>query len=203
MSPFVNLHSLPAGVLDARTDCAAFQITMLPNLLSQNEVSRLNGFVDATDLTPVGHDGILKNYTAGDPIGSWRLSFLDDDFAAHIAARIVVATGRSATVNALFRVIRYEPGGLLIPHYDAPYADSTTSLVMYLDGGTDGSTEFLLDDRYGETHAHEDRPGYDAPVLTRVHAVAGSAVLFPHSVLHRGEATSVRKTIIRTDVVFA
>lgn len=209
MSGFVNLAPLPAGVLDAVRETPRLPISLFPDLLSADETARLLAFIDAETLIPVGLDGILDHYRSGAPVGSWRLSFLDPDFAANLFERIRNAVpdapdgGKPVGINPLFRVIRYEPGGRLIPHYDAPYGRSRASLVLYLDGAEDGATEFLLDDRGPGNADFADRPDYDAPVLARVFPVPGAGLAFPHRVLHRGAEARVRKTIIRTDITFS
>lgn len=208
MTGFVNLAPLPACVLDAPRETPRLPVSLFPDVLSETEIARLLAFIDAQTLVPVGLDGILKNHREGDAVGSWRLSFFDEAFAANLFARIAEAIpgaddgARPVGVNPLFRVIRYEAGGRLIPHYDAPYGGSRASLVLYLDGAEDGATEFVLDDRGPENADYEDRPGYEAPVLARVYPVPGAGLVFPHRVLHCGAETLRRKTIVRTDILF-
>lgn len=208
MTGFVNLAPLPPGVLDAPRDTPRLPVSLFPNLLSGTETARLLAFIDAQTLVPVGLDGILKNHRQGDAVGSWRLSFLDEAFAENLFARVRDAIpdaddGASPVgINPLFRVIRYETGGRLIPHYDAPYGGSRASLVLYLDGAEDGATEFVLDDRGPDNADFEDRPNYEAPILARVYPVPGAGLVFPHRVLHCGAETLRQKTIIRTDILF-
>lgn len=200
MKGFVNLKPLPHNILEKGRNPFCFDISVIPNLLRAREIAAFLASINSHEMVPVGVDGILKNYKEGEQIGSWRTSFFNEDVAETLSERVGACFKKDVMINPLLRVIRYEPGGVLIPHYDSGHDESTLSLVIYLDGGDDGCTEFMLDDRYGQKHDYEDRPDYESPVLARILPVGGVGVIFPHRVLHRGQKSSFRKTIIRTDI---
>ena len=187
---------------------------------------------------PVGIDGIVQNYKDGDNVGSLRASTFSPEFADYLWSRVSkhidsprifdddpqvdVAPGsvwRPIGVSPLHRFIRYDSDGLLIPHYDAPYAYSEElvtlkSLVVYAcaEGIVGGGTRFLHDERLAAPVATRDLSDRESfanqeDVLQRVNPDTGSVLLFDHRLLHDAEPVEAtrangRKVIIRTDVVY-
>jgi hypothetical protein len=118
-------------------------------------------------------------------------------------------------VSPLFRYIRYKEGGKLVAHYDETFVASDTqrtlmSLVIYLTSNAGGATRFIEDPQEGlamQNMNFADWPdsAADEQVELRVEPVEGSAIMFPHRVLHDSEpllAGDPEKIIIRTDIMF-
>lgn len=102
-------------------------------------------------------------------------------------------------LNERFRFYRYDPGQQFDWHFDGAYERaaeerSAFTLMIYLSGGVaDGATEFNLRSR-GPTQG-------DDPIV-RVQPEAGTALLFPHRIYHRGAPVAGgRKYVMRTDVM--
>ncbi|MFN8606475.1 MAG: NAD(+) synthase [Vulcanimicrobiota bacterium] len=125
---------------------------------------------------------------------------------------------RAVGINPVLRFMCYQPGGQLVPHYDAgfDYGDgrryTLMSLVIYLNSvpeGAGGRTRFLSDAQRGlpvSERNHEDweLPAPQAHCLAAVVPEAGRACLFDHRLLHDGEAWEGPgdRLIVRTDLVF-
>ena len=134
----------------------------MPGLIVDNVLSAplcrtlLNQIPDKA-WVPVGGDGIQAHYRAGDPVGSWRASCFSTALAQALWGRICPllapvmdfsctptaptdehALWRPLGLNPLMRFIRYQAGGLLVPHYDGPFIwdqnkRTLMSVVIYLD----------------------------------------------------------------------
>jgi hypothetical protein len=182
----------------------------------------------------VGVNGIYKDFNPEkDEVGSYRLSWYSTELAALLWQRLegLVPKIRTFTsennpenanteiwraigVSELFRGITYQPGGWLLPHYDAPYHYSgakrtTLSLVIYLNDSEEhagGATRFLSDPLAGTRHSYADKQ--QAPdekdVIIKIAPSAGDAAIFEHRLLHDGERVTGTqpKIIIRTDIVY-
>jgi NAD+ synthetase len=214
----------------------AFTIT---EAVSADVANGLVAEADSHGWIPVGVDGILSNYKEGDPVGSLRASTFSPELADHVWARLqphLEATyvagndpqndmppgsvWRPIGVSPLARLIRYDMGGQLIPHYDAPFMYGVNlitqkTVVIYLEGDevSGGRTRFLYDERLSDpisTRDLSDRSGFasEDDVMIGVDPHSGSALVFDHRILHDGEAVLVedgsnkRKVIIRMDVVY-
>jgi hypothetical protein len=118
-------------------------------------------------------------------------------------------------VSPLFRYIRYVEGGKLVAHYDETFVASDTqrtllSLVIYLTSNAGGATRFIEDPQAGMNTLFMDFTDWldsakDEQVDMRIEPVEGSAIMFPHRVLHDSEpllAGNPEKIIIRTDIMF-
>jgi len=207
-----------------------------PKVLEKKEVQFLLNQADKHGYQPVGVDGYMSHYKEGDPIGSLRASVFSADLASILWHRLSpyfenprVFTDKIATdiggsgvwrpigVSPLFRYIKYTSGGLLVPHYDAPFIASDKqrtlmSLVLYLaaDGVTGGETRFIKDPQAKTPFDQKDFSDWQRfakknEILFEVVPKAGAAISFDHRILHdsseiKGEG---QKVIIRTDIVFA
>jgi hypothetical protein len=212
--------------LDART----------VNVLSSDEVEAIQRAIDGQPWQPVGLNGIADDYDAGrgDQIGSYRASCFSEPLAEILWSRLTplfpaIRTMDDSTptdwdghrrwqpiaINPLLRFIRYLPGGLLVPHYDAPYdygddrRRTLTTVVIYLqDEAIGGATRFLRDPQIELPLAdrrYDDwtRLAAEQEVTARVQPEPGTALLFDHRVLHDSEPLAAgHKTIIRTDVIY-
>jgi hypothetical protein len=157
-----------------------------------------------------------------EPTGSWRATWYGAQLAQALWSRVRLAIGEDEQefdeapgvlwapvgLNHACRLIRYESGGVVWPHYDAPYVASAhvrsfLSVVLYLtDTVGDGATQFLKDPEGDPEFADWDRVGRLDEVLSAVQAHAGDALIFPHRILHEAPATREDKLILRTDVMF-
>ena len=201
--PFVNAVTLPETVVETLKagPCVPPKISAFPTLgdsarrferlLCRTEVDVLRaGLPDLSTWTPVGVDGYLSNYKAGDAIGSWRASVYSEELAEIIYKRIQPAlpplrvlhdhdqtdheghpVWRPIGVNPLLRFIAYTKGGLLVPHYDGPYVcddrkRTLMTLVIYLsDAAPDdgGATRFIRDPQAGVQVDARDLGDWAAP----------------------------------------
>jgi NAD+ synthetase len=208
-----------------------------PGLLSGAECSALVGFLDTRDWVPVGRDGYLAGFDPDTaPIGSWRLSAYSESLADSLWRRIRASLApirvmdastpadhgghplwRPIGVNPLLRFIKYEPGNLLVPHYDAPYVwnehrRTLVTLVCYLDDmpdGEGGCTRFIADPQDGVPVADRDLADWLAParpdqVLFQLRPQAGLGMCWDHRVLHDSSVVvgAKPKYLLRTDVVY-
>jgi NAD+ synthetase len=208
----------------------------LDPILSEEECSEILKAIQARDWIPAGIDG-MKLPTKDAPVGSSRMSFYSLSFANALWRRISPhmnairtfdeycftdfkqhALWRAVSVSPLFRVIKYDKGGYLIPHYDSPYEYSTStktlmSVVIYLTEQTDeksgGRTRFILDrQRYLPQQERVYKDIMSKPQANEVlHTVAGSTgsvLIFDHRILHDCEELigNEPKIILRTDIVF-
>lgn len=212
-------------------------------LMSTEEVAELKARMKESDWIPVGINGMKGDYQEGDPIGSWRMSSFQQDYSKALFERIqdhidlekycddTTNTDWDDTqvwdaigVNPLLRFIKYEDGGYLVPHYDAPYIANDeertlASLVIYLDSNVNddgtvvaagGETRFLKDEQYGtpvETRDLEDKdkPARDEDVIASIAPEPGDAIIFDHRILHESHAfralvEGAEKNIVRTDI---
>lgn len=211
---------------------------VVDDVFAKSECTDFTAVLDKLDWQPVGLNGMLKDYKPGDPIGSYRASLFNEDLAHCIFARLLLCKDfprlrlmqddtpadwdeapvwRATAVNPLMRFIKYQEGGLLVPHYDAPfdYYDgkrTLMSLVLYLtevDSTKGGATRFILDPQINlplseRIYEDWDRLANPEEIITAVSPRAGAALILDHRVLHDGEAlqAGANKIIMRTDVVF-
>lgn len=205
-------------------------------VLSAPELASLRQIMDGWDWKPVGDNGILADYRAGEPVGSWRASVYDEALAEALWARMREALPaersfdamartdwdeherwRAVGLNPLLRFIRYDNAGLLVPHYDAPYVESSerrtlVTAVIYLAYDRDvsgGSTRFVRDEQLDRPLVERDlsdwdRLADDSDIVERVAPRPGSSLVFDHRLLHDSEPISSSggsKIILRTDVI--
>lgn len=242
MKPFVNpvdvnipISDYADTVVTARDDIAPASF-IAENAVTAEERDYLMGFLQRVSWQPVSITGMQGNYEPGDPIGSWRASSFQEEYARVLFERIrpfipaVRHFDENAKtdwdhheqwepigINPLLRFIKYTDGGLLVPHYDAPYVASDEertlmSFVVYLDNDPNlegGAVRFLHDPQ--ENVRLEDRnladltePATEDEVRISLHPTPGSAVVFDHRVLHESQLVqgTGQKTIIRTDIVY-
>jgi hypothetical protein len=210
--------------------------TVATGVLSGGELDELGVCLDAQPWTAVGHDGILEHFDPDrDEIGSWRASAFEPQLAdvlfarlGHLLASPRIMDERTPTdwdghrvwrpvgVNPLMRFIRYRPGGLLVPHYDAPYdygderRRTLVTLVFYLEarGAQGGQTRFIADPQTELALAERDysdwqRLAQPTEIVTAVSPAPGSVLAFDHRILHdSAPLRSGSKTIMRTDVIY-
>lgn len=240
---FVNEVSLASSTLktlrqDVKPSVSVFDavpggLKMFNGLLNGDQVSSLYKDVQSQEWIPVGLDGIKSHHKAGDKVGSWRLSCFEPEWAESLFEKIQSQLGgvvhfdgqnteshpsekwRFTGINPLFRFIKYEKNGLLIPHYDRSFVQgekrSLMSLVLYLtptDVGY-GRTRFLRDERTNVPVRDRDlsdreRVASAEDVVCAPCAHPGDAAVFEHCVLHDSEEFSGAepKIIARTDLEF-
>lgn len=113
-------------------------------------------------------------------------------------------------INPLMRYIRYSNEQQLIAHYDDTYQyhenkKTLMTVVIYLEDSP-ALTRFILDPQSAIEEKYRNYQDHDAlgiESLLDIPAKAGQILIFDHRILH--DATSpnnIRKTIIRTDVIF-
>jgi hypothetical protein len=211
---------------------------MLNQLLTEREVEVLIGILSGVEWIPVGINGMKQQYfdVATDTIGSYRASAYSKEFADILWQRIkdcfddiremsnATQTDwdgskkwRPAGVNPLHRFIKYEDGGSLLPHYDAPFIYDHTkrtlmSLVLYIDRSPTiigGATRYLKDPQKelpatGRNLDDWKNFATDNDVRVAYDPARGSALLFDHRILHDSESVSGagQKLILRTDIDF-
>lgn len=212
---------------------AAFYIE---HLFSSQECKILLDELEKQIWVNAGRDGYRLNSAAATQVGSHRATANNQELAEIIWHRLCPifstirimdentptdcgnhAVWRSNGINPLLRFIRYEKGGLLIPHYDAPFIQderrrTLTSLVIYLsdqEKALGGETRFILDP---QTKIKKDHRQYhdwtsvpsEEDVLLSIKPRQGSAILFDHRILHDSAEIldSNPKTIIRTDILY-
>lgn len=165
VSGFNNAHWVPRDDIDR----GAF---IMEDLITKDESTYIMDFLAETAWQPVSVTGMQGNYEPGDPIGSWRASSFQEEYAQVLFDRLInfipehkICNDSTNTdwdghsvwepigVNPLLRFIKYTDGGYLVPHYDASYVASDeertlASLVIYLDRDpavTGGAVQFLAD----------------------------------------------------------
>ena len=204
-------------------------------ILSAREREQLLRSANKHGWKPVGIDGYMSHYHTGDPIGSYRTSTFSPELAELIWKRLSSLIPqlrimqddtptdwdgkriwRAIGVSPLFRFIKYTEGGLLVPHYDAPYQypdrhKTLMSLVLYIDtkGVTGGYTRFIKDPQINLPLAKKDysdwkRFAKDKEVLFESNPTPGDAIAFDHRTLHDSLAVTGKgqKVILRTDIVY-
>ncbi|MFJ3840727.1 2OG-Fe(II) oxygenase [Streptomyces sp. NPDC090054] len=203
---------------------------VIRNFLTPVEVKLLEAELANQHFVPTGRDGILANYSQGDPVGSLRATTDSEALAAEFYLRLqsclslevspddpTDSEGRSwraVSVNPRMRFMKYERGGLLVPHYDSPYLapDGTRTLlsvVVYLSYEAEGGETRFIRDRQGDLpFAQRDfsdwsRVASPDEVVAAHHPEPGDALLFWHRTLHdSAPILEGAKTILRTDVLY-
>jgi len=162
------------------------------------ELSESFGYEDALVTSPSGQ--ILRT----DVRNNQRVVFDDPELAKELWHRIEdfipteTADYRAVGVNERFRFYRYDPGQQFDWHQDGPFErdngeQSFWTFMIYLNEGFEGG-ETSFNDSYS------DEPFDDFQVVPR----AGMALLFVHSIHHKGEPVfQGRKYVLRTDVMYA
>lgn len=156
---------------------------LIPDLVPIEERNQILKELFEVEWQPVSVTGMSGNWQPGDPIGSYRTSNYNQEYADVLWNRIkdFIPSKRffddedptdwdghslwePIGVSPLFRFIKYHDEGWLVVHYDAPYIESDDvrtlqSFVIYLDHSetiTGGATRYLHD------------PQKDVPVTERV-----------------------------------
>ena len=213
---------------------------MVHGLLTPDERRALRDELADQTWVPVGRDGMQRGFDPRrDVTGSYRATSHEPAIAGllweRLAGRIPMLrtmqgdtptdwdgsrVWRAVGVNPLLRFIRYERGGLLVPHHDAPYeapdgGRTLMSVLVYLsdDIGADdgGATRLLIDPQRNRPLDERDYSDWSAPepsdssrVLVRVLPRGGSALILDHRVLHDAEVLAGErpKLLLRTDLLF-
>lgn len=213
-------------------------VVPVPRLLTPEAVQVIGKALDqgpwqAADEHGNWRGGVIRSRPeALSGVGSWRTTFVDPALSqalweslrlhlpafrrSHALSRFDARpfpAWRLVGVSPVFRAISYMPGGVLVPHYDAPFEESPRrrtgmSVVIYLDQGTGGDLRFLVDPLLGTPHDDcvfgdwSRRPNEDE-VQRCIQASPGSAVVFDHRLLHdSAPLLDGQKTLLRTDIVF-
>jgi len=207
-------------------------VEVIDNLLGWQITATLREQLDKNKWLAVGLDG-KADHTYNE-IGNYRLSNWNPALAERIWERLRPFYGdrmlceatsptdhdgypvwRPIGVSPLFRYIRYAEGGKLVAHYDETFRQSREirtleTLVIYLTTNEHGATRFIHDEQVGKpmweyNFSDWDRSAREDEVALRVAPQEGSALLFPHRMLHDSEPLAVgdpEKIIIRTDILF-
>lgn len=212
---------------------------LLQELLAPDEWQALRSDLESRAWVPVGQNGMRKGFDPRrDTVGSHRVTCFEPAVAALLwdrlsgcipALRIMrddtptdwegSRVWRAVGVNPLLRFIKYERGGLLVPHHDAPYqapdgSRTLMSVLIYLSDApseSGGATRLLIDPQRNRPLAERDYADLTSPepsnsprVLFRVLPRAGSALVLDHRVLHDADVFEgdVPKLLLRTDILF-
>lgn len=194
-------------------------VFLIENLLGVAEVDFLINEMKINKNIPVGIDGIAKNYVQGEKVHSFRSTIYSEDLANILYQKIkfllknktnIYDSGNELqhyNINPSFRYINYTDKGILVPHYDFPYKKcendlSLMSLVLYLTNNSDGgATQFIKEYRENDD-TDWDRSANQSEVIGSFNPKAGSALLFPHNMLHQSLMSKEEKIIIRTDIMY-
>lgn len=214
-------------------DNNAYQI---PDLIPAQEIASIRESLQEANWQPVSVTGMSGNWTPGDPIGSYRASNYTPEYADVLWDRIkdqlpsqrkftsidntdydAHVTWEPIGVSPLLRFIKYENGGWLVVHYDAPYIEDENvrtlqSFVIYLnqdEGITGGATRYLHDPQQHLPIVKRDlsdqlRAAKEHEVRLRFSPANGTGVIFDHRLLHDAEKVEGvgEKLIIRTDIMY-
>lgn len=225
-APILDNHLSTKKVIELK------EITQGHNLLSVNERKVFKEWIDKNQEKMVKTNNY--GYTQGEnKEGSIRLAFYDENWAKILYERLLVSQiinpifneddantnfkpftqWRAIGLNPLFRVMKYNEGDFLYPHYDDSYYESDKvrslkSVVIVVQTATDGgATRFLKDNQL--SIPFEKRDFSDKNVIPFVEDVEysfkedGSVLVFNHRLLHDGEKViKGEKIIIRTDVMY-
>lgn len=210
---------------------------LVHGLLTNKQCSTLLEELASQDWVPVGTNGYLKDYQPETQrIGSFRSSCYSEELALFLWHTLIsclpvirvmdndTATDwdecqvwRAVGVNPLMRFIRYADGGVLVPHYDAPYVynderRTLMSFLIYLTDNTDnsgGATRFIADSQRklplaNRNYSDWSRFATEDEVICSVSPQAGSALIFDHRILHDSELLvgDPQKIVLRTDIIF-
>jgi NAD+ synthetase len=219
-------------------------LVVVHELLGPPEVQLLSDASRDRTWVPVGTHGVASGYEPKrDPPGSGRACTYDHGLAAVLWARLAPAlpavrvfedttptdhgdhpAWRPVGVSPLFRFIRYEHGGSLVPHYDAGFdlgdgrRRTLMSVLVSLGPAPEGDdqppsvrghTRFLLDRQRHLPVRERDfsdhtRPAPAHDVLWAAPDDPGTAIVFDHRLLHEGRAwTGAQpRLLVRADVIF-
>lgn len=206
----------------------------IPNLIPENERTHILEQLKQSNWQPVSVTGMSGNWQPGDEIGSYRASNFTPEYATVLWERIKHAFPKTRVftsadntdfddheiwepigVSPLLRFIKYEDGGWLVVHYDAPYIESDEirtlqSFVIYLEDTIEGGATRYLNDPQAHLPITErdlsdqKRAADEDEVKIRFAPANGSAVVFDHRLLHDAEKVTGEgnKIIIRTDIMY-
>jgi NAD+ synthetase len=209
---------------------------ILRHVFSPQEIESLREDILCRNWIPVAVNGTKNDFDPDtDTIGSWRATAYDPVFARTLWNRIGRHVGNPRIMNAytptdwdgtrvwravgvspLLRFIRYEQGGLLVPHYDGPFIyhegkRTLVSVIVYIDSGVKGTgaTRFIKDPQSNLPVSERNlddwtRCAFEEEVLSKVSPDPGTCLVFDHRLLHDSEAYSgsTDKVILRTDIIF-
>lgn len=108
-----------------------------------------------------------------------------------------------SSINERFRLVRYQPGGVFLPHYDYGYIASDTmcsiqTFMLYLDSPDNACTTI-----YNDAQEHYEE-GQESNVLYRLQPQPGTAFVFNPRITHGGDPLhSGSKHILRTEVMYS
>jgi len=209
---------------------------VIPNLIPSKERAHILQELSKANWQPVSITGMSGNWKPGDEIGSYRASNYTPEYATVLWDRIKHAfptvrvfnqedntdfddheLWEPVGVSPLLRFIKYEDGGWLVVHYDAPYVEdedtrTLQSFVIYLEQSptiTGGATRYLQDPQAGIPIAQrilddQKRAATEDEVRLRFIPENGTGAIFDHRLLHDAELVQGEghKIIIRTDIMY-
>jgi NAD+ synthetase len=204
----------------------------LSGILVPKECEELVNFLQSQTWVPTGKDGYTKTFNEDQTPGSYRISSFSQSLADLLwyrlqqflpATRIMTEADKTdfhphsvwtpMGISPVFRFIKYEKGGELIPHFDAPYVyhdgkKTLMSLVIYLTTNKTGATRIIKDNQdtlpFSE-RSFQDwlRPAKTEEIISSIKPTSGCGIMFDHRILHDGEEVSEEtKIILRTDIIF-
>lgn len=205
-------------------------IDIFNNILNSKQIAILHKEINSISWVPVGIDGYLKNFNG--IIGSYRASVYDQTLAdyffntlkEYLNPNLILneyattdwdfhSNWKFVGINPLFRFIKYENNGILVPHYDASFIYNNEkrtlkSLVIYLTTNNSGKTRFLNDQQINipyQNRNFEDQffKPLDKDIYFENSCIQGNAISFNHRLLHDSSMIDNEiKIIIRTDLVY-
>jgi len=121
---------------------------------------------------------------------------------------------RFVGVNPMIRLLNYSENDFLVPHYDDSFYESNirrsllTLIISISNQCIGGSTQFLFDSQNEKLFEERDFSDLSQQALPEdinfsLKPKEGSALIFPHRILHSGELVKFgEKIILRTELMF-
>lgn len=222
LNTFVNEQNIPLPELapvymdgnSHKVHCGHTHGHWVKMLDEHERQSILEALSKITEWAETDIDGYVKSKDYH--IGSYRVSKWDPEFATQLWQRLSQVVGPvyddgdcwvPTGLSPLLRFIKYEQGGILIPHYDAPYVygdkkKTMMSVVLVLEAGGEAKVRFFHDPR-PDRFEYKDWDAEYSPIMSQQYrSVPGTALIFNHRELHDSPEVLQRKIILRTDVEF-
>lgn len=181
-------------------------VSIIKKILSKKEQKEIIKSLKTKEWVRAGETGYVSDISKG----SERLSIINNQWQKELTKRISKQVPqyleedgkifRFVEVANLFRFIKYDIDGKLLPHRDLSFKvnekqKTLKSFVIYL---TEGSTTFLKNKKGGDWH----RPSKQSEIDFEVTLNAGDAIVFCHDKLHESKEQGKEKIIIRTDLIY-
>lgn len=229
-SPQLSSSTLCAQTFNEET----YKIKQINNLLDLTEIEHLLSWIkeNKSKMSSTDEFGKATNQAYQ---GAQRLSFYCEEFTKTLAERLLIndciepvrffdeqdntnwrpdRLWKFVGINPMVRVIQYNQGGYLVPHYDDSfvqneYRKSLVTLVIILQNNCiGGATRFLIDQQNNLPFEQRDFSDWlvqpqHSQIYKQFKPPAGGALLFDHRLLHDGQIIeSGEKIILRTELMF-